>query len=150
MPGGSTGALSCGTASCLIPGESCCLSETGGTFSFSCVVGATCPAAAGDGGGNNNGQNGNTATLKCTSAANCAAGTVCCVSKVNNGATSECLTSCGGGGGGGDTAQLCDPSAATTGCAAAQPCSSKNVDEWGLPPTFGTLRRQGQLTARGC
>jgi hypothetical protein len=141
-PGGSTSALSCGTASCVIPGESCCLTEAGGTFSFACVVGSSCPAAATDAGagGNGNGQNGNTATLQCTSAANCAAGTVCCVSSPNNGATSECKTTCTG-----DVAQLCDPSAsaATTGCAAAQPCSSKNIGDWGLPPTFGTCGGKG-------
>ncbi len=141
-PGGSTAALSCGTASCFIPAESCCLTETGGAFSFACVVGSSCPGAAGDGGGNGNGQNGDTATLKCTGAANCAAPTVCCVSSVNNGATSECKTTCDGGGGG-DTAQLCDPSAAVTGCAAAQPCSSRNIDEWGLPASFGTCGGKG-------
>jgi hypothetical protein len=140
-PGGSTSALSCGTASCVIPGESCCLTETGGAFSFSCVVGSSCPAAAGDAGpgGNGNGQNGNTATLQCTSAANCAAGTVCCVSAPNNGTTSsECKTSCTG-----DVAQLCDPNAATTGCAAAQPCSSRNIGDWGLPQTFATCGGKG-------
>ena len=140
-PGGTTAALSCGTASCSIPGESCCLTEAGGTFSFACVVGSSCAAAVGDAGAA--GRNVDTATLRCTSAANCAAGTVCCVSTVNNGAASECKTSCSGGGGGGDTAQLCDPSAATTGCAAAQPCSSMNISDWGLPSTFATCGGKG-------
>lgn len=139
-PGGSATALSCGTASCVIPSESCCLTEAGGTFSFSCVVGSSCPGAASDAGGNGTGQNGDTATLKCTSAANCAGGTVCCVSAVNSGVTSECKTSCGGGG---DTAQLCDPASATPGCPAAEPCSSKDIGDWGLPPTFGTCGGKG-------
>lgn len=137
-PGGTTSTLLCGSATCLIPTESCCLSSVNSTFAFACVVGATCPAASGSGDGGGNGQNGDTASLKCTSAANCAAGTVCCVSAPNNGATSECKPSCAP-----MDAQLCDPAAATTGCAPAEPCSSRKIDDWGLPPTFGTCGGKG-------
>lgn len=131
-PGGDTTKIACGATTCPLPAEICCVSEvTGaGDTAFACVAAATCPQPAGGG---------DTAALKCSGAANCAAGTVCCVRDVNGNAASECKASCGN-----NEAQLCDPKAASTGCPAADPCSSKDIRDWGkLPSTFATCGGQG-------
>lgn len=141
-PGGSTSTLSCGSATCSIPAQSCCITNPPGpnNFAFACVTGG-CAVDAGPGGGGDP-----PTALKCSGQANCGPGTVCCVSTGNNTTTSECKASCGGGGGGGgDTAQLCDPAApaASNGCPQNAPCSTNNIGDWGLPNTFGTCGGQG-------
>jgi hypothetical protein len=104
-------------------------------LAFSCSASGT---ACGGADAGPNGNNGDTVALKCSGAANCPAGSVCCVHQVNNGATSDCKTACGQG-----EAQLCDPNAAPTGCAAGVNCSSKNISDWSLPPTYATCGGKG-------
>jgi hypothetical protein len=51
----------------------------------------------------------------------------CCLAQqTNNSGVAECQIACAGG-----DAQLCDPTAADTGCPAGQPCQPPNG---GLPP----------------
>jgi hypothetical protein len=82
--------------------------------------------------------------LKCTGQANCAAGSICCVSPTMTGAASACVvgTTCGA-----NSAQLCDPGAAPTGCPAdagmGSACSSANIGDWGLKPPFATCGGKG-------
>lgn len=131
-PGGNTTSIACGSTTCIIPAESCCVSEVagGGNNAYTCVLGSTCPTPPGGG---------DTAALKCSGAANCIAGTVCCVRDDNGNAASECKTSCGNG-----EAQLCDPRAADAGCPQADPCSNNNIGDWGqLPDSYGTCGGQG-------
>jgi hypothetical protein len=147
-PGGTTSNLPCGSATCLIPAETCCVTDTGTGYAFACVSGPTCPAgggggtggndAGGDGGGNNTGGAGNVGAFKCTSAANCPQGTVCCVTAPNDLASSSCQASCGP-----TDAQLCDPKATATGCPTSAPCSSANIGDWTLPASFGTCGGKG-------
>lgn len=137
-PGGSTTALSCGAASCTIPGQVCCASRvSGGTFSFACVNGTSCPVVDAGAGGNP------PTALACTSAANCAVGEVCCVQLQGNAATSACMTDTACQNLSGDKAVLCDPMQPTVGCQAGPPCSSKNIADWRLPNGFGTCGGQG-------
>ncbi len=138
-PGGSTTSLACGNTACQIPGQVCCVDRmNGGVASYACVTGTSC--ATPDAGGGN--QDPPTA-LACSSAANCAAGTVCCIEQVNNTVTSACKATCTGG----NSAQLCDPKAANSGCpadaGALSACSSKDIGEWGLPSTFATCGGRG-------
>lgn len=133
-PGGDTTQVACGSASCPIPAETCCVSDTPNGLAYACVAGATCPQATGGG---------NTTALKCTSSANCGGGTVCCVTQNNGTTSSECKTTCTNTGGG-DTAQLCDPAKADAGgCPTNAPCSNDNIGDWGLPNTFGTCGGRG-------
>lgn len=136
-PGGSTSTLNCGSTTCAIPATACCISEVqGGGVAYACAT-ACGDGNVGNGGGNDH-EGGDTTTLKCTGASNCAAGTVCCIRQVDNGASSECKASCTR-----DDAQLCDPAAATTGCAATSPCSNSQIRDFGLPKTFGTCGGKG-------
>lgn len=129
-PGGDTAQLACGSTSCNIPGESCCVDRVSNVvFQYTCVAGASCPVVGGGGGG---GGDPGTA-LKCSAAANCPAGTKCCIQQNGGVTSSSCKATCGG-----NEAQLCDPGAATTGCSAAAPCSSNNIKDWGLPGSFAT------------
>jgi hypothetical protein len=91
------------------------------------VNGKDCGAI--DGGGNPK----DSIALQCSGSANCGGGKVCCVSSTKGVASSECLPSCGP-----DSAQLCDPSATSSGCGDAGACSNQNIGDWGLPGTFGT------------
>jgi hypothetical protein len=123
-PGGSTTVLACGSTSCAIPAETCCVSQVGGGgTAYGCAV--SCMTGGGGGGG------GDTA-LKCGGQANCAAGTVCCVRQVNNGAASECKPSCAK-----NEAQLCSLTAAASGCVGST-CSSQKIGDWGLPTSYAT------------
>jgi hypothetical protein len=135
-PGGNTSSLTCGSAQCAIPAQVCCVTEqrqprdAGGglVYSYACVMGNSCPMP----------MNGGTNALQCSSAANCAAGTVCCVSQNGQTTTSSCKATCGN-----NDAQLCDPTAAMTGCSASAPCSNNNVGDWGLPPSYATCGGMG-------
>jgi hypothetical protein len=146
----------------MIPTESCCVIDTGGGPSYSCVVGAACPSpaavgtpasgsnggtanntsASGSGGGTGNNTNGTDTTvvaLQCGGAANCPQGTVCCAQSGNNNATSSaCKPTCSA-----NETQLCDPSAAVSACPAFQPCTTRNASDLGLPPSFGTCGAGG-------
>lgn len=128
-PGGNTSQLACGSTSCAIPGESCCVVSSGGNTAYGCVSGTSCPAPPPGGGGDS-------IALKCSSAANCSAGTICCVSKQGSVATSACQLTCTAS----YEAQLCDLNAPSTGCPpnASSACSSNNVGDWGLPSTYAT------------
>lgn len=141
-PGGSVKTLPCGTATCRVPAESCCLTDNGdGTFTFACVVGASCPSAT---------AGGNTpVALGCSSSVNCAAGSVCCITQQNENSgdqngdngdrgKSSCKPSCGS-----QEAQLCDPKATDNGCPASAPCSTSKAESWELPSTFGTCGGKG-------
>ncbi|HSO38917.1 MAG TPA: hypothetical protein VLT33_40590 [Labilithrix sp.] len=126
-PGGNTSVLACGSTSCAIPAETCCVSQVGGGgTAYGCAV--SCMAGGGGGGDT---------ALKCSGQANCAAGTVCCVRQVNNGAASECKASCTN-----KEAQLCSLTAAVSGCVGSM-CSSQNIGDWGLPTTYATCGGQG-------
>lgn len=137
-PGGNTSSLTCGTASCAIPSQVCCSTRAqgGASFQFSCVTGAACPVP--DAGPGSGGGGGRPTTLKCTSNANCAANEVCCITQNNNTTGSSCMTQAACDGAPGDTAVLCDPANPAVGCPAADPCSSDNINDWRLPPGFGT------------
>jgi hypothetical protein len=131
-PGGNLTSLPCGAATCAIPLDRCCVYPVPNPppdFSYLCATGGGCPDA---GGGANK-----PTELTCSGAANCPAGTVCCVVDMNNLVSSACRAACNPGGG--NDAQLCDPAASPTGCAAdAGRCSNKNIGDWGLANSFGT------------
>jgi hypothetical protein len=126
-PGGSTTSLPCGSASCTIPAQTCCVDATGNTPVLACVNAKDCASV--DGGSNPK----DSVALKCTGSANCDGGKVCCVTSNKGAAFSECLPTCGQG-----SAQLCDPAAASAGCGDAGACSNDNIGDWGLPDTFAT------------
>jgi hypothetical protein len=138
-PGGSTKTLPCGTATCRVPAESCCLTDNAnGTFSFGCVAGPSCPPPVAGGSA--------PVALGCSSSANCAPGTVCCITQENNNqggngsadrGSSACKSACGS-----QEAQLCDPKADSA-CPASAPCSTAKAESWELPPAFGTCGGKG-------
>ena len=135
-PGGNTTQIACGTATCSLATEICCVYQnanagnpgSGPSFAFSCATGTTCPAPP---------PAFDPATpMTCSSAANCTSGNVCCITSdgPSNNIASSCKPSC--------TATkpaiaatLCDPGAPPiAGCA----CSAKNIDSWALPNGYGT------------
>ena len=135
-PGGNTTQLTCGSATCALPADTCCVygnsnagtPGSGPSFIFGCAGGATCPAEPPGYDPANR--------LKCGSAANCAAGMVCCVTSdgpTNNLISSACAASCAAAQPA-FTARLCDPAAAPVGGCA---CSSNNIDSWTLPNGYG-------------
>jgi len=122
--GGNAQSIACGTTTCEIPRDSCCVYDTMPP-SYQCVTGAACPSMNGGGAG---------VSLQCSGAANCAAGTVCCVSRSSTGVAATCKVVCTG-----SEAQLCDPNAASSGCSAnAGACSTNNIGDWGLPKGYAT------------
>lgn len=131
-PGGTTTVINCGSTSCAIPAQTCCIDTLGGGMTaYGCAT--TCAGLDAGGNGNND-----TAALKCSAQANCAAGTVCCVRQVgNNGAASECKATCGG-----NEAQLCDVTAAVPGCTGST-CSNDKIGDWNLPDTYATCGGKG-------
>lgn len=127
-PGGTTSVISCGSTSCSIPAEACCVDRISGSMtSYNCA--SACPGL--DAGAD-------TIALKCSGQSNCAAGTVCCVRQTgNNGAASDCKPSCTA-----NEAQLCDLAAAVSGCTGAA-CSSNNIGDWNLPKAYATCGGKG-------
>ena len=120
--------INCGSTTCAIPAENCCVDHLNGMTSYSCA--SVCGAV--DAGGD-------TIAMKCSGQANCAAGTVCCVEQVGaNGAASQCQPACGP-----KQAQLCAPMAAVSGCMAGVMCSNTNISDWNLPPSYATCGGQG-------
>lgn len=129
-PGGSTTIINCGSTTCAIPAQTCCVDRLGGGMTaYGCAT--TCAGI--DAGAD-------TTALKCSGQANCAAGTVCCVQQVGggNGAASQCQASCGP-----NQAQLCAPTATVSGCDAGVICSNNNIGDWSLPPTYATCGGKG-------
>ena len=131
-PGGSLTSLTCGTTSCAIPSDRCCVYPAPNPppdFSYLCATGSGCPDAGG---------RGNAPTeLTCSGAANCGVGTVCCIVDTNGLISSACRAACNPTGG--NAAQLCDPAVTPTGCSAdAGTCSNKNIGDWGLTTSYGT------------
>jgi hypothetical protein len=132
-PGGTTTSIACGTATCPLPEQKCCVSEltAGGSHSFACVLGAVdCPRAP---------DSVATVGLACSGAANCPDGTVCCAEVVNGNNVSSCQASCPT-----RSAQLCDPAASKSGCSPSDRCSNGAVGTLGLPRTFGTCINDNQ------
>jgi len=137
-PGGDAAVLNCGSESCSLPSQTCCLYDQGGDFSGGCANGAGgCPAEA-DGG------DAGLVSLGCEVTANCpGSGQICCITHdTNNGTTKSacmleatCATVTSQ-----HRAELCDPSTADAGCGLTHPgpCSSTNVGSWDLPSGFGT------------
>jgi len=127
-PGGNTSVITCGSTSCSIPAETCCVDRLGGGMTaYGCA--AVCPGV--DAGAD-------TAALKCSGQANCATGTVCCVRQgAGNSAASECKASCNG-----NEAQLCDLAAAVSGCTGST-CSKNNIGDWNLPQVYATCGGMG-------
>ena len=116
--------LSCGSSVCE-SFETCCIytSSSGGQPEYQCA--GSCPQP----------QNGNQlSSMGCTSSAECP-GQVCCMQRVSGGNVSQCAAQCNVGSG---QVQLCDPSAGDAGCPTAEPCSTNNIADWGLPSGFGT------------
>jgi hypothetical protein len=148
-PGGNTGSLSCGNATCAIPAEVCCLTPTSGGVAYGCETGKCAIPDAGLTQGDDGGAKQadiNVVTLGCSAQANCAAGSVCCATRSDaTGTVSSCQvgTSCGNGNGGRDGIQLCDPAApaASNGCPTGQQCISDNIRDLGLPTTFGRCKK---------
>lgn len=134
-PGGNTTTISCGSTTCNIPGESCCVYTPNNpppNFVYACVAGIGCPTPDG-------GVAEKTA-LKCSSQANCPVGTVCCVHQQQNTTFSDCQATCQGN----NTAQLCDKNAPDGGgCPQNQPCSSNNIGDWNLPSSYATCGGKG-------
>ncbi len=145
-PGGTTTSLSCGNTSCAIPAEVCCVTPTSAGLAYGCETG-TCAipdAGRGTGNGGNGNQGGdvNLVTLSCSDQANCPTGTVCCATQSDSkGTVAACQmgTVCSK-----DGIQLCDPAApaASNGCATGQQCTSDNIKDLGLPPSFGRCKKQ--------
>lgn len=130
-PGGTTSTIKCGSTTCAIPAQTCCVDTLPGNMTaYGCAT--TCPGLDAGGGGGID-----TAALKCSGQANCAAGTVCCVRQVNNAAASECKASCAG-----TEAQLCDVNVAASGCN-GNTCSNNNIGDWNLPPSYATCGGKG-------
>ena len=120
------GPIGCGSTSCAT-GKLCCVytpAADGGAADYLCAL-PSCPPATG-------GQQ--RADLGCTSTADCAPG-VCCVERPGNDSVSKCAPMCNSGS---NQVQFCDPNAADSGCPANAPCSTNNISDWNLPPTFAT------------
>lgn len=124
-PGGTTTQVACGSVTCRIPEESCCVYESAQPPQYLCVVGTSCPTV--DGGGKGT-------ALTCSGAANCPQDRVCCVYELpSKQVASACRVACAS-----NEAQLCDPKAPVSGCSAAAACSSSSVTDWGLPTGYAT------------
>jgi len=149
-PGGNTTSVPCGTATCSLATQVCCVVRSNGATVYQCANGSCSNPDAGlPTGGNGGGGGGNVTSLKCTAQANCAMGSICCIRQAGGGGqggvASECVvgTTCPGNG-----AQLCDPSATPTGCPAGggkdTMCSSNNIGDWGLSAPFATCGGVGR------
>ena len=135
-PGGSATQLPCGTATCALATDFCCVYQNQNAppeFLFGCASGSACPAQAGAK---------DPTALLCSGAANCGPGAVCCVRDDGNRVWSECAATCTDSAST-KAAQLCDPAAPATGCAASAPCSSKNIGDWNLPNGYATCGGRG-------
>lgn len=147
-PGGTTTQLSCGNTSCAIPAQVCCITPTSAGLAYGCETGTCALPDAGQGNGGDGGQGGNQGggdvnlvMLSCSDQANCPTGTVCCATRSDaTGTVAACQmgTSCQK-----DGIQLCDPAApaATNGCPSGQQCISDNIQDLGLPASFGRCKK---------
>ena len=117
---GSPGVLRCGPTSCAA-NDTCCV-YVGTASHYECR--SACPPPP-------NGEH--LSALKCAGAADCSLGMSCCIEQVGNDNQSACALACTP-----NQAQLCDPLAAMSGCAATAACSNKNIADWNLPGTYAT------------
>lgn len=134
-PGGDGAAISCGSATCNLPAQTCCVyKEVSPPFVVGCSNGTNCPAPPPDAG------DGGVVSLGCELGANCNGSAVCCIEHNTNTGTivSACKSSCAGSATV-VSAEMCDPTAADAGCAQdAGACSSTNIGTWNLPNGFAT------------
>ena len=134
-PGGDGAVLSCGSAQCALPAETCCIYEDLNPpppFYVACANGAACPLLL-DAGFDASPP----VALQCESQANCQGALTCCITSTMDGGSisAHCSNSCNGGE---SNALLCDPTAADAGCPADAGCSTSNIGTWRLPAGFGT------------
>lgn len=134
-PGGDGAVLSCGTAQCQLPAETCCIYadlSPPPPFYVACSNGASCPLLVDAGF-----DAAPPVALQCESQANCQGALACCITSTNDGGSisAHCANSCNGGQ---SNALLCDPTAADAGCPADAGCSTVNIGTWRLPAGFGT------------
>jgi hypothetical protein len=118
--GGSS--IACGTGSCALPAESCCV-DPGPPIVYACT-GEAGPCAQG------------TASIKCGSAADCTGGQVCCIDGNVDPMVAACAATCTGA----MKAMLCDPTAtdAVNKCGDAGACGNTNINNWNLTTKYGT------------
>jgi hypothetical protein len=123
-PGGNGAALPCGTATCALPAEACCIyRDDKDKFAYACAM-AMCPPR----------KDRSVRTFRCSGQGNCAAGERCCLVKVEDSVyDARCSTasSC-------SLAQLCDPSAGDAGCPSGDVCAGANIGSWDLPRGYAT------------
>jgi len=111
-------------ATCTAP-DLCCVYSTSQSATYACAV-ACSPPTGGE----------QLSELGCTNTADCAdAGDVCCIWRSSGVNQSACLGVCSVAL---NQVQLCDPSSGDAGCPSADPCSTNNIQDWNLPPTFAT------------
>lgn len=114
--------ISCGTSTCKVV-ETCCVYTNLGSAQYECHV--SCPQPQGGD---------QLSALACAGMADCHPGQVCCIQRSGSQNASVCSAApCTG-----NQVQLCDPSTQDAGCPANAACSSKNINDWALPGTFGT------------
>jgi hypothetical protein len=138
--GGDATSLNCGSASCSLPNEACCLypiTNPPPPFFAACSSGGSCPAIPADAGY----DAGAATELHCEVQANCGGNTVCCLQAPASGnVKAHCVSasSCVSSDAGARAALLCDPAISDPGCGGAGACSSANIATWKLPSGFGT------------
>ena len=107
----------CGTGTCPLPAESCCVGG-GGTPTYTCTGGdaGTC-------------QQGEQA-MQCYSNDDCPSNKVCCLDVTNDPGSAACATTCGGG----NRVIICDPklTASQNRCGDASACATNNDNSWQL------------------
>jgi hypothetical protein len=143
-PGGDGAVVSCGSASCNLPNETCCVyDEPSASFLVSCSNGATCPNIAVDAGDGGDAAALVGIALQCEVSENCPVDHICCLTKYPNGTvSSHCEAQCAGGT---LSVQMCSVTASDAGCevpdggdAGLATCSTDNIQTWGLPNGFAT------------
>ena len=115
--GGGMNTTTCGTTSCPLPAESCCVTP-GGTPSYACTGGDAGTCQQGD------------VQMQCMSNNDCPSSKVCCLDATNDPASAACATTCNGQ----NQAVLCDPklTAAQNRCGDAGACGTTNDNTWNL------------------
>lgn len=123
--------VACGQKTCA-SGDTCCVYTTtagDGGFAVATSCQTQCPAPSGSQ---------HLAELACTSTADCGSN-VCCIHRQNGVDVSACEPACLSNN---NEVQLCDPQAGDAGCPSSEPCSTNNIADWALPPSFGTCGGQ--------
>ena len=120
----SPGEVSCGSTTCAVATDECCLTETGGGTCQ--AVGTTCPTK--------------TATVHCNEESDCSGGQICCVtiSIASQSATAACQTGpCPSAGSGGAQACRTDQECGSGGPCEVQDCNGVTLELCGQPNFFG-------------